>query len=233
MLCVCSQAQAQNAVPVFDPSNPLAGIPDLPAVPSPDAAADSGPIEALPPADMKGQSLPPVPDVTASADLPTPKDEDTFEFFQPGYQIKDDDNKDKEKAPEKPIEIKPKVANSGPRQLPLVRFNYKNQRLPYPLYAKKYDSQNHHLPIAMYESDYDAATFQAAMTNNVNGLRAMLNAGRNIAMRSPQGESLVQVATRYGAHDCLRLLLARGADGQGVRPPDQLAYYALRAAGAR
>lgn len=232
LLCLPLQAMAEEVedfIPGFDPSNPMAGLPSVPGAPE-----DKG-IEPIAPQEIPTAEMPPVPDVgKGTGDLPPlPKGEDEFEFFQPGYQIGDDGDGEEEKPAEKPIEIKPKPKATARAALPLVRFNYKNQRLPYPIYAKQQSGDNHHLPIAMYEHDYDATTFAAVMTNNVNGLRAMLNGGRNIAMRSPQGESLVQVAIRYGAHDCLRLLLARGADPHGNAPRDHLSYYALRAAGAR
>ena len=212
-------------VPMFDPANPLAGIPAPPAESVEPIAPDAMP--EVPPVD--GSVKP-----TAASDLPLPQGEESFEFFQPGYQMTDDGDDEEEKAPEPVVEIKPEPKKQARRALPLVRFNYKNQRLPYPIYKKNYDAHNRHLPTAMYESDYDAATFMAAMSNNVNALRAMINAGRNLEMRSPQGESLVAVAVRYQAHDALRYLLAKGADPYSA-PPQQTyqAHYALQAAGYR
>lgn len=131
--------------------------------------------------------------------------------------------------------------------MPLIRFNYKNQTLPPPIYRKAYDGENKHLPKATYSSDYDAAIFYAASRNDVNGLRAMLNPGgrginqrnpnvRNIEVRNQMGESLLQVAIRYHANDAVRFLLARGAEAGGAmqiahQSNNGIAVYALRTSG--
>lgn len=233
MACAVPVAHAEDLplppvpdIAEFDPSNPLAdgGLPAAPDAPSP-----------LTPDAIPEAATNPTPDKpSAAADLPLPQGEDSFQFFQPGYQITGDDDGDKEKKPEPVVEIKPEPKKAARPALPLVRFNYKNQHLPATIYKKSYDAQNRHLPVAMYESDYDAATFLAVMKNDLNGLRAMINAGRDLEMRSPNGESLVAVAVRYGSHDALRYLLAKGADPSSAPPQqNQMAHYALQAAGYR
>ena len=204
-----------DMVPMFDPSNPLAGS-TTPIVP---------PTPQLPNINQTIQQ-----NDTGDVAFPGAVDRDEFEFMQPGHQIGQIDDEVEEAAPEEVIEIEPEKAPVRRRKLPLVRFNYKNQRMPYPIYSRPHRAENSHLPPAMYQLDYDVATFAAAARNDINGLRAMLNAGRNIHMRNAYGESLVQVAARHGANDTLRFLIARGANTGGAVPNNTQAVYALRAA---
>lgn len=151
-----------------------------------------------------------------SAELtPEERRKKTIDFFEPGAQMKLDDEED---APQEDvIEDKPEPKKRRVvAKLPLYRFNYKNQYLPPTIYKKQYDAMNTHLPLATYEQDYDYYTFLAAVTNNVDGLRSFLNKGRNPNMRSPAGETLAAAAARSGARDTLRLLLARGASPGSV-----------------
>lgn len=241
-------AQDLPPVPVLASETP--GLPDLPfdptQIPGETPNAEPKPIVPLTP-----QNIPQAqgdPTKSAASNLPLPKDEEEFEFFQPGYQYKDDSPKDDGNNGDDVVKIEPEPAKpKAPPRLPLVRFNYKNQHLPPPIYRKVYNGENKHLPIAAYTQDYDAAIFYAAARNDVNGLRAMLNPGgrginqhnpnvRNIEVRNQMGESLLQVAIRYHANDAVRFLLARGAEVGGAMQVAQqsnngIAVYALHTSG--
>lgn len=92
-----------------------------------------------------------------------------------------------------------------------IAFNYKNQILPAPLSMPSYNQDNQHLPIALYREDYDRLLLEAVITNDLNGTRALLDAGSNPNLVTAQGETLMMLATRAGANDTVRLLMARGA----------------------
>jgi hypothetical protein len=59
--------------------------------------------------------------------------------------------------------------------------------------------------------DYVRLLFKHAATNNIDGTRALLNAGTDINATNPRGETPLAVARRYGAMDTAALLAARGA----------------------
>ena len=188
---------------------------------------------------------PELPDENEAANTPpselTPiANQDEFDFFQPGAQLPD-----LPPLPSGPIGLMPNPAQTvtpveiatpspeeNPHKRPLrKRFDYKIQRLPSAVYSSEYNAQNRHLPVAQYEAQYDAATFAAAASNNLDGLRAMLEHGdRSLEMRNAQGYTLVEVATHYRAHAALRYLLAIGAPQGTANPTDTQSYYALNAA---
>lgn len=85
-------------------------------------------------------------------------------------------------------------------------------RLPENIYKKSYDVHNRHLPVAHYEGDYDALVFLTAAQNNLNGLRALLDSGRNVDMTDAKGDTPLIVAVRNNASITARLLLARHAN---------------------
>ncbi|MEJ0009069.1 MAG: hypothetical protein WDN72_00065 [Alphaproteobacteria bacterium] len=58
-----------------------------------------------------------------------------------------------------------------------IRFNYARQVLPPTIYRRQYDEDNRHLPPAVYGADYDRALMVAVAANDINGTRALLDAG--------------------------------------------------------
>lgn len=167
--------------------------------------------------------------------MPLPQDEEMFDFFQPGYQMEGGEKQEAAPEPEPVVPIAAPKKDDGPKKLPLVRFNYKNQYLPETIYKKQYDGHNKHLPTAYYPTDYERLAFAAAAANNVNGLRALMGAGVDPGAQNEHGESLAMIATRHGSHNVLRYLLAKGGDPYGampvaIRQNDGQAYYALKSA---
>lgn len=240
---------ATDALPEL-PSNITLDPMGIPVIPNPSNITQNAEPETITP--LTPQAIPQVDASgttnTAASNLPLPKNEEEFEFFQPGYQYKDDGPQDDGNNGDDVIKIAPEPPKpKAPPRLPLVRFNYKNQIFPPPIYRKAYNGENKHLPIAQYQQDYDAAIFYAASRNDVNGLRAMLNAGgrginqrnpnvRSIEVRNQMGESLLEVAIRYHANDAVRFLLARGAEVRGAmqvarQSGNGIAVYALHTSG--
>lgn len=224
---------------------PLPDLPDLPGLPS-DMFDPSNPLASMAPPtpssiDPIAPSAVPSDLPQSAATLPLPADEETFDFFQSGKQIRDQEEGNLPPliaTPGDSVEEKPKpVVSTPPRPRFQKRFDYRRQILPEPIYSKQYSNENRHLPVARWESDYDAMTFHAAATNNVNGLRALIQSGRNPFMVNGRGESLVTVAARHGAHGTLRYLLAKGVNPQPALQQahatnDARAIAALRSAGA-
>jgi ankyrin repeat protein len=70
----------------------------------------------------------------------------------------------------------------------------------------------------------EAHLFQAIANNNLNGIRALMNMGVPLTIRSAEnGETPLSHAMRYHAYDAARLLLALGlnpndANGDGSTP---------------
>lgn len=92
---------------------------------------------------------------------------------------------------------------------PRTRFKYKRVQLPESIYSKSYSRENSHLPIRMTQEDYEALLFNQAAQNDIDGTRALLNAGTNIRATNAYGETPLQVARRSGAQDTAALLVAR------------------------
>jgi ankyrin repeat protein len=90
-------------------------------------------------------------------------------------------------------------------------FNYRRALLPSSIYAPAYNMDNRHLPVRVTRQDYERELFQTVATNNLNGTRALLNAGTDINAKNHYGETPLQVARRAGAVDTANLLMARGA----------------------
>ncbi len=226
-----SAALAQDAMPA------LPDLPSLPALPPLPAGDPFNPLSPTPPAslDPLAPAQAPADAPQSAATLPLPADDDAFDFFQSGKQIRDGQPSDVPLADVgvAPEEEKPVVRPVVQRPKFQRKFNYRKQYLPNEIYNKQYSRENRHLPVAQWESDYDALTFHAAATNNLNGLRALIQSGRNLFMSNAQGESLAMVAARHGAPDTLRYLLAKGVSPQGVDARGNATItHALRTAGA-
>jgi ankyrin repeat protein len=100
---------------------------------------------------------------------------------------------------------------------------FRSERLPDTIYRKSYDKLNRHLPKAYYESDYDGLVFVAAQHDDINGLRSVLDAGRDMELVDAEGDTPLLVAVKHNAINTTRLLLARHAnynvtDSTGMTP---------------
>jgi hypothetical protein len=96
---------------------------------------------------------------------------------------------------------------------PKTNFNYRRQILPDAIYQPAYSRENRHLPIVVTMNDYTSQFLAAVARNDVNGTRALLNAGVNVNVTTSSGETAMGLAQRVGARDTARLLAARGAKG--------------------
>ena len=155
-----------------------------------------GPAEeevALPPLD---EALPPI--VEESTEQPQ-REESGLETASKQIEIKEEKEKDVPKST---------------RRYKARNFSYKTQRLPEEIYKRQYDGKNRHLPRRMVDADYRHAYFVAAGRDDVNGVRAMLNAGYPVDRQDVWGDTALMVAAKSGAVNVVRYLLARGANAQ-------------------
>lgn len=93
---------------------------------------------------------------------------------------------------------------------PKTNFIYRRQVMPDAIYLAHYDRENQHLPKRVTGEDYDALLLSAVARNDVNATRALLDRGRSPHITDAGGNSLLQVAQRYGAQDTANLLRMRG-----------------------
>jgi len=234
-LPVIGEETTPEAPPQAAFDEPLALPDEMPALADePPALADEPP--ALPDDPLADLAMPPIEpiepldvpqmpqtttDTTPPPAVPNLSDEADFGFFQPGAQLPPlPDESSLPPLTDIPatLDIKPAPSQS-PQQLdqfahkrPLNRsFNYKREILSPRVYKQEYDAQNRHLPARQTQHSYDQATFAAAASNNLDGLRAMLEyGGRARDMRNEHGESLADVAYRFRAYDTLHYLSAIG-----------------------
>lgn len=96
------------------------------------------------------------------------------------------------------------------------RNPFRYERLPATIYKKSYDKLNRHLPTAYYEKDYDGLLFVTAEHDDLNGLRSVLDAGRNMELMDHDGDTPLLVAVKHNAVNAARLLLARHANSRVV-----------------
>lgn len=90
-------------------------------------------------------------------------------------------------------------------------FKYKRNLLPDMIYRASYEEYNQHLPKAKTRQDYERLLFESASVNNVEYVRALLNAGTDINAKDAVGATPLMVARAYGATAAEQLLIARGA----------------------
>jgi ankyrin repeat protein len=88
--------------------------------------------------------------------------------------------------------------------------------LPKVIYRKEYAPENRHLPKAVYTQDLEDELFTMAGLNQVDKVRALLNAGVPIEMRNAEAETPLLFAIRHEAGDVARMLLGRGADANAA-----------------
>ena len=107
-----------------------------------------------------------------------------------------------------------------------ITFNYKQQLLPPPLSQAAYDRDNLHLPPALYAQDIDQLLLESAAVNDINGVRAALDAGRSANVVNAMGDPALVVAIEAGAREAAQLLIARGADPYVRGPSGKNGYEA-------
>ncbi len=90
-------------------------------------------------------------------------------------------------------------------------FNYRRVLLPAEIYRTSYDGNNSGLPVRTTREDYVRLLFAAATRNDINGTRALLNAGTDINATDGYGITPLAAARQAGAYDTAALLMARGA----------------------
>ncbi|CAH58354.1 ankyrin repeat domain-containing protein [Ehrlichia ruminantium] len=86
----------------------------------------------------------------------------------------------------------------------------------------EYDEMNNHLPKLYTVKDYSTQLFYCIITNNVSGLRILLNKLEELDIGLPVvssqirtvglGDTLLTYAVRYGKLDIVRFLLSVGVD---------------------
>jgi len=157
-----------------------------------DNAANAPTLESLEKANANPESLP-EPPAADGTDKPTLAD-----------AVKEQADQEAEK---ETVKKEPEVV--WPR-------NFKNQTLPPEIYRKQYSVDNNHLPKAQYHHEVEAHIFYAAVTNNLNGIRALLRTGVPLDIRNSYGETLLMAAVRYGAIDSVRMLLGLGLGATDV-----------------
>lgn len=203
--------------------DPFAAPPPLPADLPPMEAMPEDPFEAMPalPMDPMTAQTPPLPaSEIAAPGLPAINDQENFDFFQQGAQLPPlpgglpplPEALDTPESDLSPVAVVKPAPAKNPHERPLKRrFDYKNQTLSERIYRPAYTAENRHLPLAQTQASYDQATFAAAASNNLDGLRAMLeHGGRSRDMRNERGETLADVAYRFRAFDTLHYLTAIG-----------------------
>jgi hypothetical protein len=92
-----------------------------------------------------------------------------------------------------------------------TNFKYKRNLLPETVYRTEYDKNNRHLPLRITRDDYTNLLFNSVANNDINGTRALLNAGVSLNATNPYGETPLMLAQRMGATQVAALLVARGA----------------------
>ncbi len=92
-----------------------------------------------------------------------------------------------------------------------TKFNYRRVQLPGSIFQAQYDRENRHLPTRITREDYVNLLFENAARNNIDGTRALINAGADMNALNARGETPLSVARRFGALDTAALLQARGA----------------------
>ena len=83
--------------------------------------------------------------------------------------------------------------------------------LPSTIYKKRYNNENKHLPKAVYAEDLNKYLFAAAANDNINGLRALIDAGRDPNVKNALGNTPLMAAAYAGSINATRLLLVKGA----------------------
>lgn len=111
------------------------------------------------------------------------------------------------------------------RTYPKTNFNYRYVALPDSIYREKYDRFNQHLPKKQSSQTYDLALLRAAASNDINGVRALLNQGSNVNQINAYGDSALIIALKYGAVETARLLIARGANPDHIGQNGRNAFY--------
>ena len=107
---------------------------------------------------------------------------------------------------------------------------------PSSIYRKKYNQENTHLPEAVFLKDYKKQLLYCIATNDIPGMRALIEKLRIImnaesktdalyAVNTVSGDSLLMFAVKQQKLDAVRFLLAEGSDphqpnNEGITPLD-------------
>jgi len=84
--------------------------------------------------------------------------------------------------------------------------------LPENISKKRYNRKNRHLPKALYEEDLDNYLYNAAAKNKIEGIRSLIDGGRNPDTKHKSGNTPL-IAAVFNHHiDATRLLLLKKAD---------------------
>lgn len=89
---------------------------------------------------------------------------------------------------------------------------FRHERLSSAIYKPKYNIHNKHLPVEHTLQQYDALVFLTTSRDDINGLRALLDAGRKVNVVNHAGDTPLLVAVKHNAINATRLLIARHAD---------------------
>lgn len=212
--------------------------PVLPPLP-PVVKDDTGAVSAMPdlPPPIGGKQVlpaaavaPMVPEVTVNAKLPVAPEPadlagDQLSLPLPGQPnmeepeaskaIVEQEDKD-QKLFAKDLEGRAQPKSWQTKLIPQVSpvktdFNYKRQILPLQISRTEYSKDNRHLPPRMMREDYVTLLFTSVAKNDLEGARALLNAGTSLSATNRYGETPLQFARRLGASNVAALLEARGA----------------------
>jgi hypothetical protein len=94
---------------------------------------------------------------------------------------------------------------------PETNFNYRRNLLPSAIYRTDYAEENKHLPVAVTRQEYESLLFASVTKNDIQTIRALLNAGTDINAVDASGATALTVAREAGAQAAAQLLVARGA----------------------
>jgi hypothetical protein len=119
------------------------------------------------------------------------------------------------------------------RIYPKTRFNYKYVVLPKSIHKTQYGRFNPHLPLRRTRQDYDMEMLKAAATNDINGIRALLDSGSNVNQINAFGDSALIIALQNRALGTARLLLARGANPDHIGKNGRTPFFYARKLGAQ
>jgi len=139
-----------------------------------------------------------------------------------------DDLYGEDKKEETPVEVE--AVHPAPTKEIKEQKNYKTQIFPSKIYKKRYNPRNRHLPKARTIQDFDRYIFSASASDNINGLRALLDEGINPNTKNASGNTPLMAAALTGSLNTARLLLIKGA---GVNIQNDLGLTALHIAASK
>jgi ankyrin repeat protein len=98
--------------------------------------------------------------------------------------------------------------------------------LPEAISKKQYSEDNKHLPKVFYQSEYTDLLFDAVKSNDVAGIKSLLQKGANInAQDTSKGNTLMIHAIKFNSLKALRSLIMNKADIQKTNLQGQTALH--------